>query len=43
MVVVGQGQSELEDYLKEVIEKDSGYISYEMHSEAGYYYRSEGW
>ena len=41
MVVVGQGQSDLEDYLKEVIEKDSGYISYEMHPEAGYYYRSD--
>ncbi len=41
IVVVGQGQSELEDYLKEEIEKDSGYVSFETHPEAGYYYRSD--
>jgi Zn-dependent M28 family amino/carboxypeptidase len=41
IVVIGQGQSELEDYLKTEVEKDSGYISYETHPEAGYYYRSD--
>lgn len=41
MVVVGQGQSELEDYLKEAIEKAGGYLSFDNHTEAGYYYRSD--
>lgn len=41
IIVVGAGQSELEDYLKREIEKDSGYISFETHPEAGYYYRSD--
>lgn len=41
MVVVGEGQSDLEDYLKEEITKGGGYISFEMHPEAGYYYRSD--
>jgi Zn-dependent M28 family amino/carboxypeptidase len=41
MVVVGQGQSELEDYLKEAIEKAGGYLSFDTHTEAGYYYRSD--
>jgi len=41
ITIVGQGQSELEDYLKEEVEKDSGYISFESHPEAGYYYRSD--
>jgi Zn-dependent M28 family amino/carboxypeptidase len=41
MVIIGKGQSELEDYLKEVVEKDSGYISFDAHPEAGYYYRSD--
>jgi Zn-dependent M28 family amino/carboxypeptidase len=41
IIVVGQGQSDLEDYLKEEVEKDSGYIAYETHPEAGYYYRSD--
>ncbi|MBT9485246.1 M28 family metallopeptidase [Sediminibacterium sp.] len=41
MVVVGQGQSELEDYLKEAIEKSGGYLSFDTHTEAGYYYRSD--
>ena len=41
MVVVGQGQSELEDYLKEAIEKTGGYLSFDTHTEAGYYYRSD--
>ncbi len=41
IIVVGEGQSELEDYLKEEIEKTGGYISYDVHPEAGYYYRSD--
>ena len=41
IIVVGQGQSDLEDYLKEEIQKDSGYISFEPKPEAGYYYRSD--
>ncbi len=41
ITIVGQGQSDLEDYLKEAMVKDSGYISYETHPEAGYYYRSD--
>ena len=41
MVVVGEGQSELEDYLKQELEKNGGYISYETHPEAGFYYRSD--
>ena len=41
IVVIGEGQSELEDYLKEALEKNGGYISYETHPEAGYYYRSD--
>ena len=41
IVVIGAGQSDLEDYLKEAVAKDSGYISYETHPEAGYYYRSD--
>ena len=41
MVIIGKGQSELEDYLKEEVEKDSGYISFDTHPEAGYYYRSD--
>ena len=41
IVVVGQGQSDLEDFLKEEVEKHGGYIAYEPHPEAGYYYRSD--
>lgn len=41
MVVVGQGQSELEDYLEEAIKKKGGYLSFDLHTEAGYYYRSD--
>ncbi|HEV7350552.1 M28 family metallopeptidase [Telluribacter sp.] len=41
MVLVGEGQSELEEYTKEIIEQDGGYISAETHPEAGYYYRSD--
>lgn len=41
MVVVGQGQSELEDYLNDAITKKGGYLSFDQHTEAGYYYRSD--
>lgn len=41
IVVVGEGQSDLEDYLKEEVEKAGGYISFDTHTEAGYYYRSD--
>jgi Zn-dependent M28 family amino/carboxypeptidase len=41
VTIVGYGQSDLEDYLKEAVEKAGGYISYETHPEAGYYYRSD--
>jgi Zn-dependent M28 family amino/carboxypeptidase len=41
IIVIGQGQSVLEDYLAEIVKKDSGYISFETHPEAGYYYRSD--
>ncbi len=41
IIVIGEGQSDLEDYLKEEVEKTGGYISYDTHPEAGYYYRSD--
>lgn len=41
IVVIGEGQSELEDYLKDEVEKAGGYISFDTHTEAGYYYRSD--
>jgi Zn-dependent M28 family amino/carboxypeptidase len=41
VIVVGEGQSDLEDYLKEAVEKAGGYIAFDPHSEAGYYYRSD--
>jgi Zn-dependent M28 family amino/carboxypeptidase len=41
IVVIGEGQSELEDYLKEAVDKNGEYISYDTHPEAGYYYRSD--
>ena len=41
IIVIGEGQSDLEDYLKEEVEKAGGYISFDVHPEAGYYYRSD--
>lgn len=41
IVVVGKGQSELEDYLTEVTGKLGRYVAFETHPEAGYYYRSD--
>lgn len=40
-IVVGRGQSELEDYLEEELIRTGGYISDETHPEAGYYFRSD--
>ena len=41
VIVIGEGQSDLEDYLKEEVEKAGGYISFDTHPEAGSYYRSD--
>ncbi len=41
IIVVGKGQSDLEDYLSAEAEKQGRYISFETHPEAGYYYRSD--
>lgn len=41
IIVIGEGQSDLEDYLKEEVEKAGGYVSFDTHPEAGYYYRSD--
>jgi Zn-dependent M28 family amino/carboxypeptidase len=41
LVVVGEGQNELEDYLKEEMSKVNREIDFEPHPEAGYYYRSD--
>jgi Zn-dependent M28 family amino/carboxypeptidase len=41
ITVIGQGQNELEDYLKEAAAKVDREISFEAHPEAGAYYRSD--
>lgn len=41
VIIVGQGQSELEDYLREEAAKLNRVITPEVHPEAGYYYRSD--
>ncbi len=41
IVVVGKGQSDLEDVLKEEAEKMGRYLAYESHPEAGHYFRSD--
>jgi len=41
VIVVGEGQSELEDILKEEASKTGRVIAYETHPEAGHYYRSD--
>jgi len=41
MVIIGEGQSELEDYFKEEVKKEGGYISSETHPDAGFFYRSD--
>lgn len=41
IVVVGQGQSDLEDDLRQTAAIQGRYISYDTHPEAGHYYRSD--
>lgn len=41
IVVVGSGQSDLEDYLREEANKTGRYVSPEPSPEAGYYFRSD--
>ncbi|MCD2423760.1 M28 family metallopeptidase [Niabella pedocola] len=41
IMVVGQGQSEMEDLLKEEAGKQGRYISYDATPEAGHYFRSD--
>ncbi len=41
VVIVGAGESDLEDYLKKEAEGQGRYISPEIHPEAGYYFRSD--
>lgn len=41
IIIVGEGQSELEEYLKEAAEKAGRVVAFENHPEAGYYYRSD--
>jgi Zn-dependent M28 family amino/carboxypeptidase len=41
IIVVGRGQNDLEDYLKEEATKTNRVVSFEAHPEAGSYYRSD--
>lgn len=41
LIMIGKGQNELEDYLSEEAAKEDRVISFEVHPEAGYYYRSD--
>jgi len=41
IIVIGQGQSELEDYLERELKKSNRVITYETRPEAGSYYRSD--
>ena len=41
IIVVGKGQSVLEDYLKEAADKVGRTVSFEAHPESGFYYRSD--
>lgn len=41
IIVVGQGQSDLEDILAEAAKEDNRVIAFEPHPEAGFYYRSD--
>jgi len=41
VVIVGAGESDLEDYLKKEAEGQGRYIVPEIHPEAGYYFRSD--
>lgn len=41
MIIIGKGQNELEDYLKDVTENAGRALAFERHPEAGSYYRSD--
>jgi Zn-dependent M28 family amino/carboxypeptidase len=41
IIIIGEGQSDLEDYLKTEVEQQGGYVSFDTHAEAGSYYRSD--
>ena len=41
LVVIGKGQSELEDLLNAVLDEQNRVLSFETHPEAGYYFRSD--
>ncbi|MFY7964486.1 MAG: M28 family metallopeptidase [Chitinophagaceae bacterium] len=41
IMIVGQGQNEIEDYVADVAKTQGRYISKEEHLEAGHYYRSD--
>ena len=41
VVITGQGQSDLEDYVMEEAKKQGRYIAPETHPEAGHYFRSD--
>ncbi|HMJ48837.1 MAG TPA: M28 family metallopeptidase, partial [Ferruginibacter sp.] len=41
VIVIGEGQSALEDILKEEVQKMNRVIAYDVHPEAGSYYRSD--
>ena len=41
IMIVGQGQNEIEDYVAQVAKTQGRYISKEEHLEAGHYYRSD--
>jgi Zn-dependent M28 family amino/carboxypeptidase len=41
IIIIGKGQNDLEDILKEEAEKAGRILAYETHPEAGYYYRSD--
>ncbi|WP_088329131.1 M28 family metallopeptidase [Lacimicrobium sp. SS2-24] len=41
VAVVGQGKSELEDYLQKAVKRQGRYLTGEDRPEAGYYYRSD--
>lgn len=41
VMIVGQGQNEVEDYVADIAKQQGRYISKEEHLEAGHYYRSD--
>jgi len=41
VTISGSGQSQLEDYLKDQLNKDGRYLAPETHPEAGHYFRSD--